>query len=122
MQVRIMHLSLAFILILASSITLALSAPHPESNKPVVKPTGCQKSVTFFHRSFVVTTNNEPDFKFAVRTPYTVYYPDALDMSLRLEGFQTEVMTTFDACGWKKASTVKSDPWTLPGPPHGDVY
>jgi hypothetical protein len=117
-----MHLSLAFILLLASSITLALSAPQSRSNMLVAKPTECQQSVTFFHKFFVIATNDETEFHFALRTPYTVYYPDALDKALRLEGFQTKVLADFDSCGWQKTRSVKSKSWSLPGPRRGDVY
>jgi hypothetical protein len=117
-----MHLSLGFILLLVSSITLALSVSHPKSNKPVAKPTGCQKSDSPFYEFLVVTVEDDMEFTFAIRTPYTNYYPDTLDKALRLDGFQTENLRTWDACGWNKAKTVRSNDWTLPGPPRGDVY
>jgi hypothetical protein len=71
-----MHLSLGFILLLVSSITLALSVSHPKSNKPVAKPTGCQKSDSPFYEFLVVTVEDDMEFTFAIRTPYTNYYPD----------------------------------------------
>lgn len=122
MQAKTMHLSLAFILLLASSIALALGAPHPQSPKSTEKPTGCQQSVTWFHKFFVVSAKDETEFNFAVRTLYTVYYPNALDKALRLEGFQTRVLTTYEACGWQKARSVHSKSSTLFGAHRGDVY